>query len=68
VTRDEEAALAELEFHFTSPHTQEEIAEFLGYTQQRVSQIEARALAKLKALIKKRALQCKVCVDIEDMW
>jgi RNA polymerase sigma factor (sigma-70 family) len=46
----EAAALKEIEFELTKPHTQEEIAAFLGVSQKTVSVIEARALKKLKEL------------------
>ncbi len=51
MTPDEAAALEELEWELTAPHTQEEIAERLGISQQRVDKLEKRALRKLRDLI-----------------
>ncbi len=50
MTPDEEAALAELVWEMTKPHSQGEIAKHLGIAQQRVSEIEQSAMAKLRAL------------------
>lgn len=51
MTPNEEAALAELVFELSAPHTLEEIAEHLGISLRHVSRIEARALAKLRGLL-----------------
>ncbi len=50
MTPDEEAALAELVWRMTSPHTQEDIAAHLGVSQEYVCQVEKRAMAKLQAM------------------
>lgn len=51
MTPDEAAALEEIVWELTAPHTQEEIADRLGISQQRVDRLEKRALSKLRALI-----------------
>lgn len=51
LTRDEAAALEEIVFELTAPHTLEEIAHRIGYTVRGVQFIEQRALAKLRSLI-----------------
>ena len=38
----------------THAHTQEETAQMMGITRERVRQIERRALAKIRTLLKKR--------------
>lgn len=50
MTPNEERALADLVFEFTKPHTQEEIAEYLGLSRSAVVRIEERALGKLRGL------------------
>lgn len=49
---NEQAALADLEFELSAPHTLAEIAAHLGYTQRAVEMIEARALKKLRRWLK----------------
>lgn len=51
LTADEAAALEELLFELSAPHTQEEIAERLGLERYEVARIERRALAKMRELI-----------------
>ncbi len=51
MTENEEAALEEIMWELTSPHTQEEIAARLGVTSRTIRRIETRALAKLRELI-----------------
>jgi hypothetical protein len=47
----EEAALAELEFNLSAPHTLQAIAKQLGMPFQQVAAIEKRALKKLREII-----------------
>jgi len=47
----ERAALRELEFGLTGPHSLREIAEFLGVSNREVGRIERRALEKLADLV-----------------
>lgn len=49
MTADEEAALGELLFEVSAPHTLEEIAEHMGLSRFAVARIEDRALDKLRA-------------------
>jgi DNA-directed RNA polymerase sigma subunit (sigma70/sigma32) len=56
MTPNEEAALEELIWELTAPHTQEEIAARLGMRRELVSDIEQRALRKLRKLLKQRGL------------
>lgn len=49
LTPNEAAALAELEWELSAPHTLEEIAQHLGCSLRHVSRIERRALEKLRA-------------------
>ena len=56
MTPDEEAALAELVFHMSGPHTVSAIAKQLGISHQLVSQIEKRALAKMRKLLRQRKI------------
>jgi DNA-directed RNA polymerase sigma subunit (sigma70/sigma32) len=51
MTANEESALEELVWELTAPHTQEEISNRLGISQQRVDKLEKRALSKLRALV-----------------
>ncbi len=51
MTSDEEAALEDIVWEMTKPHTQEAIAARLGVSQQRVDKIEKRAMAKLRGLV-----------------
>ncbi len=51
MTPDEEAALAELVWELSAPHTLEEIAEHLGMSRRTVSRIEAQAFKKLRGLL-----------------
>ncbi len=51
MTPDEEAALEELIWEMTKPHTQDEIAERLGVSQPTIHRIEQGALEKLRALV-----------------
>jgi hypothetical protein len=51
MTANEEAALEELVWEMTAPHTQEEIAARLGIASRTVRRIEVRALAKLRDLV-----------------
>jgi DNA-directed RNA polymerase sigma subunit (sigma70/sigma32) len=48
LTPNEEAALAELEWELSAPHTLDEIAERLGKSRRTVQRIEQRALAKMR--------------------
>lgn len=48
LTAEEQAALRELEFELTKPHTLEEIADFLGMPLVTVFDIEKRALGKMR--------------------
>lgn len=50
-TPEEVAALADLVFAMSAPHTQQEIADHLGIANQRVSEIEARALETLRQIL-----------------
>ncbi len=50
MTPNEEAALEELVWELTAPHTPQEIASRLGITDRSVLRIEERALAKLRRL------------------
>lgn len=50
LTKNEKAALEELIWEMTKPHTQEEIAKRLGVSQKTVHKIESRALKKLREL------------------
>lgn len=56
LTPNEEAALAEIEWELLAPHTLEAIAARIGVSHQLVSQIEKRALRKLRKLFKKSGL------------
>lgn len=47
---NEQAALAELEWELSAPHTLEEIAAHTGLTLRSVARIEARALDKMRAM------------------
>jgi len=49
LTPNEAAALAELEWELSAPHTLEEIAEHLGISRFAAARIEKRALAKMRA-------------------
>lgn len=49
LTANEAAALEELEWELSAPHTQEEIAARLRLSRGRIAQIEAAALEKLRA-------------------
>ncbi len=49
--RSEQLALSDLVFELTAPHTQQEISEHLGISQQRVSRLEKRALRKMRATL-----------------
>lgn len=51
LTSDEQAALEELEWELSGPHTQEEIASRLGVSQKTVCVTEQRALRKLRAML-----------------
>lgn len=51
LTPNERAALAELEFELSAPHTLEEIATHLGVSVRHVTRIESRALDKMRSLI-----------------
>lgn len=48
LTANEAAALRELEFNLSAPHSAEEIAAHLGCSVRHVNRIETRALAKLR--------------------
>ena len=50
LTPNEAAALAELEWELSAPHTLAAIAQHLGCSLRHVSRIEARALEKMRAL------------------
>lgn len=50
LTEDEAAALAELEWELSAPHSLQEIAEHIGCNHVTVWRIEKRALRKLQAL------------------
>jgi hypothetical protein len=50
-TPEELAALDEILFELTAPHTQQEIADRLRIANQRVSEIEARALETLRQIL-----------------
>ncbi len=54
MTPNEEAALEELIWEMTAPHTQEEIAARLGLTARTVRRIEAKTLKKLRGLAEGR--------------
>ncbi len=56
MTPNEEAALAELEWELSSPHTLEEIAAHLGIRQRNVEKTEARALRKLRGLLEAKGI------------
>ena len=56
MTPDEEAALEELIWELTAPHTVEEIGKRLGCRHQLVSQIQKRALKKLRALLEENGI------------
>ncbi len=51
MTPNEEAALNDLVWELSAPHTLEAIAERLGKSRRTVRRIEARALAKLRSLM-----------------
>jgi DNA-binding XRE family transcriptional regulator len=50
LTKNEKAALREILFEMTKPHTQEEIADHLGVSRRTVNRIEEGAMAKLRTL------------------
>ncbi len=50
LTKKEQAALEELVWELSAPHTLEEIAERLGCSIENVWKIEKRALGKLRAM------------------
>ncbi len=53
MTADEEAALEELEWELSAPHSLEAIAERLGFSHASVAmRIEERALAKMAAVLR----------------
>lgn len=51
LTPAEAAAIADLEWELTAPHTLEEIADHLGCNEKTVRRIEDRALDKLRSLL-----------------
>lgn len=51
LTPNEAAALEELVWELSAPHTQEAIADRLGMSQQGIAVVEKRALVKLRRLM-----------------
>lgn len=57
LTPDEAAALDELVWELSAPHTLEAIAERLGRDRYYVMRVEARALKKLRRLLEEQGLE-----------
>jgi DNA-directed RNA polymerase specialized sigma subunit len=68
LTDNEKAALKEIIWEMTGPHSQAAIAKYLGVGQQYVSEVETRVLRKMKTLLEKNLSKARIPVKVTDAW